>query len=62
MKADGTKKQGRMICTDSVLQVCMQVKGREADIALVQCNYTQNKTPRNLLTTKISEMCEILYT
>ena len=40
-----------MTCADSALLVCMQVRGRDADITLIQCNYT-NKTPRNLLPTK----------
>ena len=33
MEADENKNQGRMTYTDSVLQVCMQVQGREADIS-----------------------------
>ena len=41
MEADETKRQGRMTHADSALQVCMRVQGREADIALVQCNYTK---------------------
>ena len=50
MEADETKKQGRR--THSVLQVCTQVQGHEATL-LAFSAITQNKTPLNLLPTKI---------
>ena len=39
MGADETKKQGRMTCADSAIQVYTCVQGREAGITGVQCNY-----------------------
>ena len=37
MESEETKEQaGRMTCADSVLQVCMWVQGREANITGVQ--------------------------
>ena len=62
MEADETKKQGRMTCADSTLQVCTQVQGHEADIALV-CNYTKQNTTKFITTNfsiiLFSEMCVI---
>ena len=48
-EADETKKQKRMTCVDSELQVCTWVQSLEADFSAI----TRNKTPLNLLSTKI---------